>query len=181
MDHSFPFLLFVSIQDLHVRVRRRFQHDDRSDVQIEDGDKEKEKEPRVFCCENKSRDVFTAQTFTLTFSGSCWTALVLLLATGNVCLLFYSCKHNNFQLCLPEWMCQNETSDRPGSVPLKVQSANQRRGSRGGQKQPVLSAAPERGRREDVEIHIAAVFTTVNHWYIILWYIICLKWLLVNL
>ena len=79
------------------------------------------------------------------------------------------------------WMRQNETSDRPGSVPLKVQSANQRRGSRGGQKQPVLSAAPERGRREDMEVHIAAVFSTVNHWYIILWYIICLKWLLVNL
>ena len=79
------------------------------------------------------------------------------------------------------WMRQNETSDRPGSVPLKVESANQRRGSRGGQKQPVLSAAPERGRREDMEIHIAAVFSTVNHWYIILWYIICLKWLLVNL
>ena len=58
---------------------------------------------------------------------------------------------------------QNETSDRPGSVPLKVQSANQRRGSGGGQKQPVLSAAPERGRREDMEIHIAAVFSTVNH------------------
>ena len=55
-------------------------------------------------------------------------------------------------------MRQNETSDRPGSVPLKVQSANQRRGSRGGQKRPVLSAAPERGRREDMEIHIAAVF-----------------------
>ena len=66
-------------------------------------------------------------------------------------------------------------------VPLKVQSANQRRGSRGGQKQPVLSAAPERGRREDMEIHIAAVFSIVNHLYIILWYIICLKWLLVNL
>ena len=79
------------------------------------------------------------------------------------------------------WMRQNETSDRPGSVPLKVQLANQRRGSRGGQKQPVLSAAPERGRREDMEIHIAAVFSIVNHWYIILWYIICLKWLLVNL
>ena len=66
-------------------------------------------------------------------------------------------------------MRQNETSDRPGSVPLKVQSANQRRGSRGGQKRPVLSAAPERGRREDMEIHIAAVFSIVNHWYIILW------------
>ena len=50
-------------------MRRRFQHDERSDVQIEDGDKEKEKEPRHFCCENKSRDVFTAQTFTLTFPG----------------------------------------------------------------------------------------------------------------
>ena len=49
-------------------------------------------------------------------------------------------------------MRQNETSDRPGSVPLKVQSANQRRGSRGGQKQHVLSAAPERGRREDMEV-----------------------------
>ena len=48
-------------------------------------------------------------------------------------------------------------------MPLKVQSANQRRGSRGGQKQPVLSAAPERGRREDMEKHIAAVFSTVNH------------------
>ena len=59
-------------------------------------------------------------------------------------------------------MCQNETSDRPGSMSLKVQSANQRRGSRGGQKQPVVSAAPERGRREDMEIHIAAVFSTVN-------------------
>ena len=36
-------------------------------------------------------------------------------------------------------------------------------GARGGQKQPVLSAAPERGRREDMEIHIAAVFSIVNH------------------
>ena len=67
----------------------------------------------------------------------------------------YQC---DFQLCLPEWMCQNETGDRPGSMPLKVQSANQRRGSRGRRKHPVLSAAPERGRREDMEIHIAAVF-----------------------
>ena len=50
-------------------------------------------------------------------------------------------------------MRQNETSDRPGSMSLKVQSANQRRGSRGRQKQPVLSAAPERGRREEVEIY----------------------------
>ena len=30
-------------------------------------------------------------------------------------------------------------------------------------KRPVLSAAPERGRREDMEIHIAAVFSIVNH------------------
>ena len=54
-----------------------------------------------------------------------------------------------------------------GVSPL-LQSANQRRGSRGRWKQPVLSAAPERGRREDMEIHIANVFSTLNHWYIIL-------------
>ena len=61
-------------------------------------------------------------------------------------------------------MRQNETGDRPGRVSLKVRSANQRRGSRGRRKQPVLSAAPERGRREDMEIHTAAVvFLTLNH------------------
>ena len=57
-------------------------------------------------------------------------------------------------------MRQNETVDGQGHVSLKVQSANQRRGSRGRRKQAVLSAAPERGRREDMEIHIAAVKTT---------------------
>ena len=56
------------------------------------------------------------------------------------------------------WMRQNETSDRPGSVPLKVQSANQRRGSRGGQKQPVLSAAPERQKRGHGNTHSSSLF-----------------------
>ena len=60
-------------------------------------------------------------------------------------------------MCLTEWMCQNETGDRPGRVSLKLQSVNHRRGSRGWWKQPVLSAAPERGSREDMEIYIAAV------------------------
>ena len=85
-------------------------------------------------------------------------------------LVFYTCiqTSRDFPLCLPKWMCQNETSDRPGHVSLKVQSANQRRGSRGRWKQPVLSATPERGRREDMEIYIDAVFSTINHWYIIL-------------
>ena len=65
-------------------------------------------------------------------------------------------------------MRHNETGDRPGRVSLKVQSANQRRGSRGRWKQLVLSAAPERGRGEDMEIHIAAVFPMLNHWSVIL-------------
>ena len=55
-------------------------------------------------------------------------------------------------------MRQNETDDRPGHVSLKVHSANQRRGSRGRRKQSVLSAVPESGRREDMEIHIVAFF-----------------------
>ena len=42
-------------------------------------------------------------------------------------------------------MRQDETGDRPGLVSLKVQSADQRRGSRGRRKLPVLSVAPERG------------------------------------
>ena len=60
-------------------------------------------------------------------------------------------------------MRHNETGDRPGRVSLNVQSANQRRVSRSRRKQLVLSSAPERGRREDMEIHIAAVFSTLNH------------------
>ena len=57
------------------------------------------------------------------------------------------------------WMRQNETSDRPGSVPLKVQSANQRRGSRGGQKTACsVCSSRERQKRGHGNTHSSSLF-----------------------
>ena len=66
-------------------------------------------------------------------------------------------------------ICQNETGDRPGRCVTESCSQPIGGGAQVAGENSLFCLQLQRGRREGMDIHIAAVFSTFNHWYVILW------------